>query len=68
MGETLWLNVGQINQHHVVVSSRSDHVGIFTGIDDKMVPQIYPAEPLIAWLNERASAATSRDTSTFPGP
>jgi hypothetical protein len=66
--ETLWLNVGQINQHHVVISSRPDQVGIFTRIDGKMVPQIYPAEPLIAWLNERASAATSRDTSIFPGP
>ena len=53
MEETLWLNVGQINQHHVVVSSRSDHVGIFTGIDGKMVPQIYPAKPLTTWLNEQ---------------
>jgi hypothetical protein len=52
--ETLWLNVGQINQHHVVISSRSDCVGIFTRIDDKMVPQIYPAEPLTTWLNEQA--------------
>jgi hypothetical protein len=68
MDETLWLNVGQINQHHVVVSSRSDQVGIFTRIDDKMVPQIYPAEPLTAWLNEQAPVATSQDTSTSPGP
>ena len=59
MDETLWLNVGQINQHHVVVSSRSDHIGIFTRIDGKMVPQIYPAEPLTTWLNEQASAATT---------
>jgi hypothetical protein len=59
MDETLWLNVGQINQHHVVVSSRSDRVGIFIGVDDKMVPQIYPAESLTTWLNEQAAAATS---------
>ena len=39
---TLWLNVGQINQHHVVISSRPGRVGIFICIDGKMVPQIYP--------------------------
>ncbi|MDH3899690.1 MAG: metallophosphoesterase [Gammaproteobacteria bacterium] len=53
--ETLWLNVGQINQHHVVVSSRPDRVGIFTAIDGRMVPQVYPAESLATWLNEQAS-------------
>jgi hypothetical protein len=48
---TLWLNAGQINQHHIVISSRPDRVGIFTGIDGEMVPQIYPVEDLLAWLN-----------------
>jgi hypothetical protein len=52
--ETLWLNVGQINQHHVVISSRYDRVGIFIGIDGKMVPQIHPVEALTTWLNEQA--------------
>ncbi|MGD2056035.1 MAG: metallophosphoesterase [Gammaproteobacteria bacterium] len=51
---TLWLNAGQINQHHIVISSRADYVGIFTRIDGAMVPQIYPAEPLTAWLNRQA--------------
>ena len=55
--ETLWLNVGQANQHHVVISSRPDRVGIFTGIDGKMVPQVYPVEPLATWLNEQAPVA-----------
>jgi hypothetical protein len=53
--DTLWLNAGQINQYHIVISSRSDHVGIFTRIDDRMVPQIYPAEPLLDWLNRQAA-------------
>jgi hypothetical protein len=53
--ETLWLNVGQINQHHVVISSRPDRVGIFAAIDGKMVPQIYPVEPLASWLDQQAS-------------
>ena len=54
--ETLWLNVGQINQHHVVISSRPGRVGVFIGIDGKMVPQIYPVEALTTWLNEQTGS------------
>jgi predicted phosphodiesterase len=54
--ETLWMNAGRINHHHIVISSRHDRVGIFIGIDGSIVPQVYPAEPLTGWLNERASA------------
>ena len=57
--ETLWLNVGQINQHHVVISSRPDRVGVFTGIDGVMVPQIYPVEALTTWLNEQAAVTAA---------
>ena len=56
---TLWLNVSQINQHHVVISSRPDRVGIFTGIDGKMVPQIYPVEALTTWLNKQAAVTAA---------
>jgi len=52
---TLWLNVGQIKQHHVVISSRTDRVGLFIGIDGTSVPHIYPVEALSAWLNEQAA-------------
>jgi len=55
--ETIWLNVGKAKQHHVVISSRPDRVGIFTGIDGKMVPQVYPVEPLATWLNEQSSVS-----------
>ncbi|MBT8120919.1 MAG: metallophosphoesterase [Gammaproteobacteria bacterium] len=58
--ETLWLNVAEIEQHHVVISCRSDRIGIFIGIDGKMVPQIVPAEPLTAWLNEQASVTAGQ--------
>ena len=54
--ETLWLNVGQINQHHVVISSRPGRVGVFTGIDGRMVPQIYPVEALTTWVNEQTDS------------
>ena len=53
--DTLWLNVGRINQHHIVFSARSDRVAIFTRIDDKMVPQIFPVEALVGWLNRQAA-------------
>ena len=54
---TLWLNVGDIKRHHVVISSRSDQVGLFTCVDGKMIPQIYPAAALTQWMNEQASTA-----------
>lgn len=50
---TLWSDVGHIQQHHVVMSSRPDCVGLFTRVDGTMVPQIYPAEALLSWLNEQ---------------
>ena len=53
---TLWLDAGKIRQHHVVISARPDRVGLFTRIDGRMVPQIYPAEHLSDWLNNQARA------------
>lgn len=53
---TLWLDAGHIQQHHIVISSRPDHIGMFTRIDDRIVPQIYPTEPLTAWLNTQLTA------------
>lgn len=53
--DTLWLNAGRINQHHIVISARTDRVGLFTRIDGRMVPQIFPAEPLLDWLNRQAA-------------
>lgn len=51
---TLWLNVGRINQHHILISARPDQVAIFTRVNGKMLPQIYPVEPLLDWLNRQA--------------
>jgi hypothetical protein len=53
---TLWLNVGRIRQHHVVISCRRDRVGLFTRINGEMVPQTYPAEPLLNWLRQHADS------------
>ncbi len=53
---TFWLNVGEIENHHVIYSAWTDEIGVFTRIDGEILPQIYRAEPLVAWLNERARA------------
>jgi predicted phosphodiesterase len=56
---TLWMNVGKVDQHHVVISSRPDRVAIFIGIDGRMVPHIYPVEALGAWLNAQATVTAT---------
>ena len=50
---TVWLNVAQIQQHHILISARSNEIGVISRIDDEMVPQIYPPEPLDSWLNSQ---------------
>jgi hypothetical protein len=50
---TLWMNAGDIDHHHILISARPDCIGLFTWIDGELVPEIYPAEPLMAWLNEQ---------------
>ena len=54
---TLWLDVDNTQHHHVVMSCRLDKIGLFTRIDGTMVPQTYPTEALLEWLNEQPSSA-----------
>ncbi len=49
--DTLWLNVGRIDDHHVIYSSRTDEIGLFTQVDGRIVPQTLSAEPLVDWVN-----------------
>lgn len=44
---TLWLNVNQIPQHHILYSARSDRLALFTRVGGEMLPQIYPAEAIL---------------------
>jgi hypothetical protein len=46
--------VGEVDNHHIVYSAKPDEVGLFTRIDGEMVPLVYPSEPLLGWVNERA--------------
>jgi len=50
--QSIWLNVGHVKGHHVLVSEKSDEVGVFTGLGDTMVPMVYPVEPLVQWVND----------------
>jgi len=51
---TLWLNVDEIPNHHILYSARSDQVGLFTRVNGEMTPQIYPAEPLLDIVGSQA--------------
>ena len=53
--DTLWLDAGRISQHHIVISARSDRIGIFTRVDGRIIPQIFPAESILDWLNREAA-------------
>lgn len=53
---TLWLDVDNTQHHHVLMSCRPDQIGLFTRIDGTMVPQTYPTEALLEWLNEQPTA------------
>jgi hypothetical protein len=49
--ETLWLNVGKIENHHIVFSAKPHSVGVFTRISDGMIPLSYKTEPLSEAIN-----------------
>ncbi|MET0067289.1 MAG: metallophosphoesterase [Candidatus Thiodiazotropha sp.] len=50
--DTLWQDVGQIENHYVVYGGHSEWIGVMTRIDGRMAPLIYPAEPLQDYLNQ----------------
>jgi hypothetical protein len=51
-----WLNVGGADAHHVLYSANEAWVGAFTRIGGEMWPLKYPVEPLLALVNDLASA------------
>ena len=65
--ETLWLNVGGIENHHVVFSGNMPWIGVFTRIGDRLLPLRYRTEPLLPIINglppgEEELAGDSGDT------
>jgi hypothetical protein len=49
--ETLWLNAGDIVNHHIVYSAHLHSIGVFTRIGDGMIPLSYSTEPLLEAIN-----------------
>jgi len=49
--ETLWLNAGDIENHHIVFSAKLHSIGVFTRIGDGMIPLSYNTEPLLEVIN-----------------
>lgn len=52
--ETVWLDVARIQQHHVLYSAHKDQLAIFTRVQGQILPQIYPATPLLEPISEIA--------------
>jgi hypothetical protein len=50
--DSVWLDVGNIKNHHIVFSGRTNQISLFFKIRDKLVPFIYTVEPeIITMLN-----------------
>jgi hypothetical protein len=49
--DTLWLNVGGIENHHVVFSGNTPWIGVFTRVGRRLVPLRYRTERLLPIIN-----------------
>ncbi len=49
--ETLWTDVGEIKNHHILFSANPDQLAIFVGIGPNLVPLVYPGERLLEVTN-----------------
>ncbi len=51
--ETLWLEAGGIQNHHILHGAHPEKMAVFAGIHGNMIPLEYPTEPLIEIANSR---------------
>ena len=49
---SVWLNAGEIKNHHIIYSGRPDGPTLLVGIRRQMVPLSYPAEPLTTLIDK----------------
>ncbi len=49
---SIWRNVGNIKNHHIIYSAHQEGPSIFTLIHDQIQPLAYPAEPLSQLIND----------------
>ena len=54
LDDTLWMDVGEIENHYIVYGGNNEWVGVMTLIDNRMYPLSYPVEPLRAYINNLA--------------
>jgi len=64
--ETLWLNAGDIENHHIIYGAGLHSVGVFTRIGDGMIPLSYNTESLLEVINalpERVNGFKCQDST-----
>ncbi|MCP4697906.1 MAG: metallophosphoesterase [Gammaproteobacteria bacterium] len=49
--ESIWLNVGDIENHHIIFSGKQHCIGVFIRVGKHMVPLLYHTEPLVDMIN-----------------
>jgi hypothetical protein len=49
--ETLWLNAGDIENHHIIYGANLHAIGVFTRIGDGIIPLSYSTEPILEVIN-----------------
>ena len=52
LDETLWENVGEIDNHYIAYAADLGWVGVMTQIGDKLYPLRYPVEPISAIIDQ----------------
>ena len=65
---TLWCDVAGIENHHVVYSSRAGEVSIFVGVNGRLAPQLYSAEPMLDLVNRRAEELMDQSGGVVGSP
>jgi len=48
---TLWLDAGGMPNHHILYSARAQSLAVFIRVNGKMMPLVYPGEPLLDFAN-----------------
>jgi hypothetical protein len=49
--DTLWLDAGGVENHHVLFGANPNRIGVLTRPGNKLVPLTYPTEPLLTVYN-----------------
>ena len=44
--DTVWTNIGEIKNHHIVYSAHRDKMAVFTRVGEEMLPLEYKTEPI----------------------